>query len=65
MTTFLSRAEPLAAPVLGMPADHAIATVIFLGHPTHQPTKLRREPVDAFATVDRFDGAPLMSGTPA
>ena len=62
MTTFLARAEPLAAPILGLPADHAIATVIFLGHPTHQPTKLRRETVEAFATVDRFDG-PALAGS--
>jgi len=65
MTTFLARAEPLAAPILGLPPDHAIATVIFLGHPTHQPTKLRRDPVEAFATVDRFDGAALAAGDPA
>jgi nitroreductase len=56
MTTFLSRAEPLAAPLLGLPADHALAATIFLGHPEHRPTRLRRAPVDAFATVDRFDG---------
>ena len=62
MTTFLARAEQDAAPVLGLPADHGIATVIFLGHPVHQPTKLRRDAVVDFATVDRFDGAPLRAG---
>jgi nitroreductase len=56
MTTFLSRAEPLAAPLLGLPAGHALAATLFLGHPEHQPTRLRRAPVDTFATVDRFDG---------
>lgn len=56
MTTFLSRAEPTAAPLLGLPAGHALAATIFLGHPEHQPTRLRRGPVDGFATVDRFDG---------
>ena len=56
MTTFLSRAEAHAAPVLGLPADHALVATLFLGVPTHQNTKLRRNPVESFATVDRFDG---------
>ncbi|MGZ4769316.1 MAG: nitroreductase family protein [Ilumatobacteraceae bacterium] len=59
MTTFLSRAERLAAPVLALPPDHAIAATIFLGHPVHLNTKLTRASVSAFATVDRFDGAAL------
>ncbi|MFM7069660.1 MAG: nitroreductase family protein [Actinomycetes bacterium] len=56
MTTFLARAEPSAAPLLGLPEHHAIVALIVLGHPVHQPTKLRRRPVAEFATVDRFDG---------
>jgi nitroreductase len=56
MTTFLSRVEPAAAPALGLPEHHALATTIFLGHPEHQPTKLRREPVETFASRNRFDG---------
>ena len=59
MTTFMSRAEPAAAPELGLPAHHALAATIFLGVPEHQPTKLRRQPVEAFTTVDRFDGPPF------
>jgi nitroreductase len=59
LTTFLSRAEAEAAPALGLPADHAIVATIFLGHPVHLNTKLRRGPVSNFTTVDRFDGAPL------
>ncbi len=57
MTTFLARAEPAAAPLLGMPANYAIASMIFIGHPVHQPTKLKRAPVESFTTVDSFDGA--------
>lgn len=60
LTTFLSRAESAAAPVLALPADHALAATIFLGAPTHQNTRLKRRPVAAFATVDRFDGAPFL-----
>ena len=59
MTTFLSRAEPDAAPELGLPPHHAMVATIFLGVPRKQVTKLRREPVDAFATIDRFDGPGL------
>ena len=59
MTTFLSRAEPAAAAPLGLPADHALAATVFLGVPTHQNTKLRRNPVNSFAFVDRFDGDSL------
>lgn len=59
MTTFLSRAEPHAAPLLGLPPDHALAATIMLGHPVHQPTKLSRRPIDEFATIDRFDGDPF------
>ena len=59
MTTFLSRAEPDAAPVLGLPPTYALAATIFIGHPVHQPTKLKRAPVESFATIDRFDGEPF------
>ena len=59
LTTFLSRVEPVVGPLLGLPAGHALAATIFLGHPVHQPTKLSRRAVSSFATLDRFDGAPL------
>jgi nitroreductase len=59
MTTFLARAEPVAAPLLGLPPHHALAATIFLGVPTWRATKLRRNEVSSFATVDRFDGSPL------
>jgi nitroreductase len=58
ITTFLSRAEATAGPLLGLPAHHALAATIFLGVPEHQNTKLRRRPVAEFATLDRFDGPP-------
>jgi len=56
MTTFLSRVEPAAAPLLGLPEHHALAATVFLGMPEYHSTKLSREPVATFATVDRFDG---------
>ena len=62
LTTFLSRAEPLAAPELGLPPTYALAATLFLGHPVHQPTKLTRRGVEEFTTVDRFDG-PVFDGS--
>ena len=59
ITTFLSRVEPAAAPLLGLPEHHALAATIFLGVPEHHSTKLSRRPVEEFATVDRFDGEPF------
>ena len=56
MTTFLSRAEPVAGPVLGLPEHHALAATVFLGHPEHRATKLTRHTVEEFTTFDRFDG---------
>lgn len=61
LTTFLSRAEAAAAPLLGLPEHHALVATIFLGVPVHQNTRLRRRTVDTFATVDRFDGPGLES----
>lgn len=56
MTTFAVREEPAVRELLGFPSSHAVAAVIALGHPEKQATKLTRNPVSAFATVDSFDG---------
>ncbi len=57
MTTAICREEAAVADLLGIPDTHAVAALIALGHPEQVVTKLRRDPVEAFATVDRFDGA--------
>ena len=59
LTTFLARAEPAARPLLGLPDTWAIAAMVALGHPAKRPTKLRRNAVADFTTVDRFDGRPF------
>jgi nitroreductase len=59
LTTFLAASEPEAAPLLGLPDHQAVVAMVGLGTPVHQPTRLRRRPVEAFTTVDRFDGPPL------
>ena len=59
MTTVATRHEAEVRPLLGLPDHFAVAGIVALGFPVHQPTKLRRRPVGDFATVDRFDGPPL------
>lgn len=56
LTTFASRVEPRTGALLGLPPDHALAAVIFLGYPTFRATRLRRHQVESFTTQDRFDG---------
>lgn len=62
MTTFATRAEARTGPLLGMPSGHALVATIFLGHHERHITKLKRRPVESFASLDRFDGPPLTSG---
>ena len=56
MTTFLVRQEPAAQAVLGLPKHIAVASLVALGVPEHQNSKLTRKPVAEFTTVDRYDG---------
>lgn len=56
LTTMLARVEPAVAPILGLEAHHAFCGLLVLGHPAHQPTKLRRRPVEDFATVNSLAG---------
>jgi nitroreductase len=59
MTTVLARQEPAVRELLHLPGGWALASLLVLGHPVKQLTKLRRDPVESFATVDRFDGVPF------
>jgi len=59
MTTMVVRREDQVRDLLGVPDHFAVAGLLALGHPRHRPTRLRRQPVDAFTTVDRFDGPPF------
>jgi nitroreductase len=65
VSTFMVAGEREAALLLNLPRDHAIAAMIQLGKPLHQVTRLTRNPVESFATVDRFDGDVLSGGGPA
>jgi hypothetical protein len=55
------RDEASVRAVLGVPDSVSVAGVVALGQPVHQPTRLTRNPVESFVTVDRFDGPPLVA----
>jgi nitroreductase len=59
ITTMLTRQEPEVREVLGIPDTYAVVAGVALGYPVKQPKRLRRGPVERFATVDRFDGVPF------
>ena len=62
MTTMLVRNETAVRELLGVPDTVALAGMLALGRPVHQPTKLNRRPVKTFTMVDRFDGPPIEQG---
>jgi len=61
LTTMVVRDEAAVVELLGVPPTHTVVGVLALGHPVHQPTRLRRGAVEDFTTVDRFDGPELTS----
>lgn len=60
-TSMIVNAEREALDALGVPEGWALAGALVLGYPKgdRRPTRLSREEVETFATVDRFDGPPL------
>ena len=56
LTTMAIRDEPTVLDALGAPAGYAVAALVALGHPTRTLTRLTREAVSSFTTVDRVDG---------
>ncbi len=61
MTTMLVRQDQAVRELLDVPDTVALAGMLALGHPVRRPTRLRREPVESFASIDRFDGPKLGS----
>ena len=57
ITTMPIRREAEVKALLGAPDELALAAVIALGHPVHQPRRLRR--VAEWAVVNRLDGRPF------
>lgn len=62
LTTYLAGCESAVQDLLGIPAQHAVAALVPIGHPVRQLTRLRRLAVEEFTTVDHFDGAPFTNG---
>jgi nitroreductase len=61
-TTFIGAQQAALRELLGVPERFALAAMIPIGRPVRQLTKLSRRDVDAFATLDRFDGPALGGG---
>lgn len=56
LTTYLSEKESEVQKILGLPSHYAVAAMLPIGVPVKQLTKLRRNPVEEFVTIDTFDG---------
>ena len=59
ITTMAVASEPELLDLLGAPETHAVAAVVPLGRPVKQLTKLRRQPVEEFVTLETYAGSPL------
>jgi nitroreductase len=59
ITSLLAREEPALRELLHIPDEHVLATMMPLGKPVKQLTKLKRLPVESFTTRETFDGPPL------
>ena len=56
LTTYLAGQESKVQDLLGIPRHHAVAAMVPIGHPTKQLTKLKRNPVESFTTINSFNG---------
>ena len=59
ITTLATAQEPKIQALLGVPPHVAVCTVMPLGRPLKQLTKLRRKTVPEFTTRERWDGPSL------
>jgi nitroreductase len=57
----LVRQEAAVKQLLGLPDEYVLGATLVLGKPEREITRLRRAPVDDFATFDRFDGPAVTS----
>ncbi len=56
LTTFLAPAESKVRELFDLPEGFAVAGLLPIGKPVKQLTKLKRKPVEEFATFDSFTG---------
>jgi nitroreductase len=59
LTTMAVAEEPRLQELLGIPTPYAVACVVPLGKPVHQPTKLSRVDVAELARRETWDGGPF------
>jgi nitroreductase len=62
ISTLAAAQEPAVQALLGLPRHVALAAVIPLGRPAKALTRLKRKPVEEFATLEKWGGPPLRSG---
>lgn len=62
ITTMAVAEEPRMRQLLGIPETYAVACVVPLGKPAHQPRKLSRLEVAELTRVEHWQGGPLTSG---
>lgn len=56
LTTFAAVQEPEIMKLFDIPDKYAVSALLPIGKPVKQLTKLRRNPVSHFVTIDTFDG---------
>jgi nitroreductase len=59
ITTYLAPDESEIRRLLGLPESFALAATVPLGRPKRVLTRLRRDPVESFARLERWDGEAL------
>jgi nitroreductase len=62
ITTMAVAEEPRIRELLGMPETYAVACIVPLGKPVHQPRKLSRLDVAELTSLEHWHGGPLMPG---
>jgi nitroreductase len=60
LTTFVAPAEGEVRRIFALPDHYAVCALLPIGKPVKQLRKLKRKPVEAFATIDSFAGAPVV-----
>lgn len=61
LTTFLAHQEPKVRELLELPDEFAFASMVAIGKPVKQLTRLRRRDVESFARVDSWTGKTFTS----
>jgi nitroreductase len=62
MTTMPVLREADVQALFGIPETCAVAALVVLGRPVAPTRRLRRQPVEAFSWIDRYEGTPFTGG---